>query len=868
MSNSKKLKYFNNLEKRARYKLIKRYNKPLSYHDTKMINDILYNEKTHYVEEFKEYLIYEDYNEFIKRFYKSKELAIKLPKILFFYEKYSKIYPNYTVIPESKFMYKNIKRKQKMIDQMQNNKYKNKNRDFKSGEEDEDSIEDVSNTVFSSRIMNSICRRTLTTINKSDNEGNSEKSINDFLEKINNIENRIDNEFPKNNFFKNWNKYNKNHKEIFLHINKLKKDFITDNQTPKTTKVSPNKKGKNLDIHFTYSKKNIFKNEINRKKNINENDRNNNNNIINNKNTNNNNSDNPNLIFINSYIHKKNNRIFSNNNSIGNTNNNNTNNTTTPHIKKNSMISNLQKPKLPTTLLKQSLINSLNNMNNLKENTTTNKINDYFANATHNLNKKTKMSLGEALLKYDKIILSTNSSNSPKIINEQIFSSSIGNKTNNFNNSNQNIIKDKKNKKEKNKEYQNQPFTNNKFMNSNKIKYNLLDIYNNKFYENQKLKKINKVNKQKKTKVYINQNKEQNDNYAIDKGINNDANIISDIHLNIYSKKPQSHRNHYNSKILSSGNVSNTNNEIGRQININNNFLSKKFILTDRLKNDFSNNSQKVISSPNSKNNSSTNFYFQSSLHKNKNNKKENNEKIIKNNLEDNNSKRIIHNYNIINNIYDNSTQINIYTGNEFYKPFIYQNNSIFNHSNLTPAVTYYKSPNWVEEEDNIKKNVKKNLLVNNTSYLKTHINLKEKQKKYKINLGKIISDKALEEDKPIISDRHVIHNKLLEKLGKYFFKNKKHNSNFIDSNINNNTNNNINSNKRQNDKNDIFYNNNKSSKNIGNKEQINNIIYKNINLYKLLKYNTNNNTPNKNKYNILINTNNRKLKNLYLSPK
>ena len=109
------------LENRARYKLIKRYNKPLSYYDMKMINDILYNEKTHYVEAFKEYLIYEDYNEFLKRFYKSYEIDIKLPKILIFYEKYSKIYANYTAIPESKYMYKNIKRKQKMIDQMQNN---------------------------------------------------------------------------------------------------------------------------------------------------------------------------------------------------------------------------------------------------------------------------------------------------------------------------------------------------------------------------------------------------------------------------------------------------------------------------------------------------------------------------------------------------------------------------------------------------------------------------------------------------------------------------------------------------------------------------------------------------------------------------
>ena len=118
-------KYIISLENRARFKLIKRYNKPLSYHDVKIINDILYNEKTHYVEQFKEYLIYEDYNEFLKRFYKSHEINIKLPKILVFYEKYSKIYANYTVIPESKYMYKNIKRKQKMIDQMQNNDLQN-----------------------------------------------------------------------------------------------------------------------------------------------------------------------------------------------------------------------------------------------------------------------------------------------------------------------------------------------------------------------------------------------------------------------------------------------------------------------------------------------------------------------------------------------------------------------------------------------------------------------------------------------------------------------------------------------------------------------------------------------------------------------
>jgi hypothetical protein len=258
------VKYFNNLEKRARYKLIKRYDKPLSYHDVKIINDILYNEKTHYVEAFKEYLIYEDYNEFLKRFYKTSDLNIKLPKILIFYEKYSKIYANYTVIPESKYMYKNIKRKQKMIDQMQNN-----GNNESEVEEEEESNEEMSNTVFSSKIMNSIYRKTLSTLNKSDN-GNSEQSINDFVNKINNIENKVSNNCLKNNFIKNTNKYIKSQKEMFLPMKKLHKEFLTHKNTPKSTKINiynkneqnlnnkyNNQKNKFINIQFTYSKKNL-----------------------------------------------------------------------------------------------------------------------------------------------------------------------------------------------------------------------------------------------------------------------------------------------------------------------------------------------------------------------------------------------------------------------------------------------------------------------------------------------------------------------------------------------------------------------------------------------------------------------------------
>jgi len=89
------------------------------FYNVKIINDIIYNEPTHIVAIFKDYLIYDDLSEFLKRFYDSSESVSRLPKITEFYEKYSKVFANYVVLPESKMMYKNIERKQKIIDDKQ-----------------------------------------------------------------------------------------------------------------------------------------------------------------------------------------------------------------------------------------------------------------------------------------------------------------------------------------------------------------------------------------------------------------------------------------------------------------------------------------------------------------------------------------------------------------------------------------------------------------------------------------------------------------------------------------------------------------------------------------------------------------------------
>ena len=81
-------------------------------YDYKMINEIIYNDKSHFVALFKEYLILDDNSEFLKRFYSKQECQERVPKITSFYESYTKIFANYTAIKESKFLYENIRKKQ------------------------------------------------------------------------------------------------------------------------------------------------------------------------------------------------------------------------------------------------------------------------------------------------------------------------------------------------------------------------------------------------------------------------------------------------------------------------------------------------------------------------------------------------------------------------------------------------------------------------------------------------------------------------------------------------------------------------------------------------------------------------------------
>ena len=88
-------------------------------YNIRMIEDILNNESTHLVAEFKDYLIMGDITEFLQKSYTIEECKKYLPKIYEYYNSCSVIFPNYVKLHESKYIYKNIRKKQKVIDNQQ-----------------------------------------------------------------------------------------------------------------------------------------------------------------------------------------------------------------------------------------------------------------------------------------------------------------------------------------------------------------------------------------------------------------------------------------------------------------------------------------------------------------------------------------------------------------------------------------------------------------------------------------------------------------------------------------------------------------------------------------------------------------------------
>ena len=234
--------------------LYKKYLILKEHYDRMIITNILYNEKIHIVSCFKEILIYDDPGEFLKRFYRLNECFYKIKSCCEFYEKNSKIFPNYVPLPESKYIFKNIKKKQKMLDNINEDNNNDKN-------EDKDDIS--YNKIFTNSIMDSILydKNNISIITQ-------DNSIKKLLQNISNNEHSKDNNFSDS---LDKNKIIENYKNIEYNIGKGK--------TSNTGRHHYKKFIKDFQIEKTLSKKKINKNEfqMNNKKNQSENFHNNSN---------------------------------------------------------------------------------------------------------------------------------------------------------------------------------------------------------------------------------------------------------------------------------------------------------------------------------------------------------------------------------------------------------------------------------------------------------------------------------------------------------------------------------------------------------------------------------------------------------------
>ena len=109
-------------------KLIKNYSVSSDEFNKRLITNIIYNEKLHIVCCFKEFLIFYDPGEFFSDFYKLKDSQNEIKIYSEFYSINSRIFANYILLPESKYIFNNIKKKQKLLDNIEDNNYlKNNN---------------------------------------------------------------------------------------------------------------------------------------------------------------------------------------------------------------------------------------------------------------------------------------------------------------------------------------------------------------------------------------------------------------------------------------------------------------------------------------------------------------------------------------------------------------------------------------------------------------------------------------------------------------------------------------------------------------------------------------------------------------------
>ena len=333
------------MNEKIKENLIKKYNS--SEYTLQYINitNLIFNERCSIVSKFKDYLLYDDSTEFLRRYYLKEESNPRLKRIFLFYDTYSKIFPNYMILPENEYLYKNIRRKQKMIDAFNEIKKEEEENRRLIGNKNENN-DNLNTEVFTQDIKNDIKNYNPSQTREEEYSFNNSISISIFSKK--NFPS-VDNSFIIENNINNLN-YNKNDTNASIekilnvmngskiYTNELKEGILIEEELKKKNQIerenqyliSPKKNKKfisKINNSHSLNSKNILSNIT--PTNLNK--------VISNLNNNNNQKENINIInnYQNIIIPKGNTIININNNYFQYLNrNNNNNNFFSPKIKK------------------------------------------------------------------------------------------------------------------------------------------------------------------------------------------------------------------------------------------------------------------------------------------------------------------------------------------------------------------------------------------------------------------------------------------------------------------------------------------------------------------------------------------------------
>ena len=173
---------------KARFLLNKKYSNNLANkYNILKTNEILSNSKTHLLSTFKDYLLFDDFSEFFKRYYNGKESKHRIKKISNYLFKEPFTHPNYSPLEEGKYILCNIIKKQMLLNKQKRNKYYLNNELKKN-------FFEKKNKVFNNKIYDDIFEQQksesfinlLFGLDNKNNE-NSEQIENNEIEEIDNI---------------------------------------------------------------------------------------------------------------------------------------------------------------------------------------------------------------------------------------------------------------------------------------------------------------------------------------------------------------------------------------------------------------------------------------------------------------------------------------------------------------------------------------------------------------------------------------------------------------------------------------------------------------------------------------------------------